>query len=104
MQELTDAISSLANGKAVEPDGISVELFKIPLNSNPTLRQRLLDMVARIWWGGEVPQRWKYGHHHDTPQKEGLNRARQLQGHIAGSTRQQDTAEDYRLLPQRVLL
>ena len=31
MQELTDAIHSLVNGKAVEPDGVSVELFKITL-------------------------------------------------------------------------
>ena len=47
MQDLTDAIHSLANGKAVGPDGVSVELFKITLiNSDPTLR------------GGEVPQQW----------------------------------------------
>ena len=36
-QELTAAIRSLANGKADGPDEISVELFKIPLNSDPTL-------------------------------------------------------------------
>ena len=55
MQELTDA-----NGKAVGPDGVSVELFKITLNGDPALRRRLLDIVVRIWRGGEVPQRWKY--------------------------------------------
>ena len=59
MQELTDAIRSLANGKAVGPDGVSVELFKITLNGDPALRQRLLDIVVRIWRGGEVPQQWK---------------------------------------------
>ena len=59
MQELTDAIHSLANGKAVEPDGVSVELFKITLNDDPALRRRLLDIVVRIWRGGEVPQQWK---------------------------------------------
>ena len=36
MQELTGAIRSLANGSAFGPDGISVELFKIPLNGDPT--------------------------------------------------------------------
>ena len=56
MQELTDAIRSLANGKAVRPDGVSIELFEIPLNSDPALRRRLLDIVVRIWRGGEVPQ------------------------------------------------
>ena len=55
MQELTDAIRSLANGKAVGPDGVSVELFKITLNGDPALRRRLLDIVVRIWRGGEMP-------------------------------------------------
>ena len=59
MQELTDAIRSLANGKAVGPDGVSVELFKIALNGDPALCRRLLDIVVRIWGGGEVPQQWK---------------------------------------------
>ena len=59
MQELTDAIRSMANGKAVGPDGVSVELFKITLNGDPALRRRLLDIVVRIWREGEVPQQWK---------------------------------------------
>ena len=59
MQELTDAIRWLANGKAVGPDGVSVELFKITLNGDPALRRRLLDIIVRIWGGGEVPQQWK---------------------------------------------
>ena len=59
MQELTGAIRSLAKGK-VGPDGVSVELFKITLNGDPALRRRLLDIVVRIWRGGEVPQEWKY--------------------------------------------
>ena len=59
MQELKDAIRSLANGKAVGPDGVPVELFKIALNGDPALRRRLLDIVVRIWRKGEVPQQWK---------------------------------------------
>ena len=63
MQELIDAIRSLANGKAVGPDGIPVELFKIALNGDPALRQRLLDIVTGIWRGerfrnsGKTPRR-----------------------------------------------
>ena len=61
MQELTGAIRSLVNGKAVEPDGVSIELFKITLNGDPALRRRrLLDIVLCIWRGGGVPQQWKY--------------------------------------------
>ena len=60
IQELTCAIRSLANEKAVGPDVVSVELFKITLNDDPALRQRLLAIVVCIWRGGEVPQQWKY--------------------------------------------
>ena len=60
MQELTDAIRSLANGNDVGPDGVSVELFKITLNGDPALHRRLLDIVVCIWRGGEVPKQWKY--------------------------------------------
>ena len=48
IQELTDAIRSLANGKAVGPNGVSVKLFKITLNGDSALRRRLLDIVVRI--------------------------------------------------------
>ena len=56
MQELTNAIRSLANGKTVGSDGVSVELFKITLKGDPALCLRLFDIVVRIWGGGEVPQ------------------------------------------------
>ena len=55
MQELTDVIRSLANGKYAGPDGVSVELFKNTLNGDPALRRRLLDIVVRICRGGKVP-------------------------------------------------
>ena len=35
-------------------------MFKITLNGDPALRRRLLDIVVRIWRGGEVLQQWKY--------------------------------------------
>ena len=60
MHELTDVIRLLSNGTTVGPDGVSVELFKITLNGDPSLRRRLFDIVVRIWRGGEVPQQWKY--------------------------------------------
>ena len=53
-EELTDAIRSLANGKAVGPDGVSVELFKITLNGDPARLQRLVDIAVCIWRG--IPQ------------------------------------------------
>ena len=54
MQKPTDAIRSLANRKAIVPgDGVFVELFKITINGDPTLRRRLLDIAVRIWGGGE---------------------------------------------------
>ena len=57
MQELADDIHSLTNGKkALGPDGVSVELFKIALNGDPTLRRRLPRIAICIGGGGEVPQ------------------------------------------------
>ena len=67
MQELTDAIRSLANGKAVGSDGVSVELLKITLNGDPALRRRLLDVVVRIWRGGRGAAAVERCHHHATP-------------------------------------
>ena len=102
MQELTDAIRSLANGKAVGPDGVSIELFKITLNSDPALRRGLLDIIVRIWRGGEVPQQWKDAII-TVRHKKKADRVRQLQGHLAGSARRQDTAGVYRSPSKRVL-
>ena len=59
MQALTDAIRSLANGKAVGPDGVPVELFKIALNGDPALRQRLRYIAVGIWRREHAPQQWK---------------------------------------------
>ena len=105
MQELTGAIRSLANGKAVGPDGVSVELFKITLNGDPALRRRLLDIDNRRSYleGGRGSAAVERCHHQDTPQKEGLDKVRQLQRPLAGSARRQDTAEHHRSPPQRVL-
>ena len=48
MQGLTDTIFSLANGQAVGPNGIFVELYKITLNGDPAVRRRLVDIVVCI--------------------------------------------------------
>ena len=56
MQELIGIILSLANGKAIAPDEVSVELFPITLNGDPALCQRLLDFFVCIWRGGDVSQ------------------------------------------------
>ena len=66
MQKLTGAIRSLANGKAVGPDGVSVELFKITLNGDPALRRRLLDIVVCIWRRGQGAAAVERCHHHGT--------------------------------------
>ena len=78
IQEMSDAIRSLANGKTVGLDGVSVELFKITLNGDPALRRRLLDIVIRIWGGGRGAAPVERFHHHSTSQKEGSDRVRQL--------------------------
>ena len=93
MQELTDAIRSLANGKAVGSDGVSVELFKMSLKGDPALRRKLLDIVVRIG-GGAGAAAVEICHYHGTLLREGSDRVRQKQRHLAGSARRQDTAEN----------
>ena len=101
MQELIDVIRSLANGKAVRPDGVSVEVFKITINGDPALRRILLDIVIYIWRRGGVPQQRKcviiMALH---TKRFGQSTATTGQGHLAGSARQQNTAEDPRSPPQ----
>ena len=62
MQELTNAIRSLANGKAAGLDRVSVELSTIALNGDPALRRRLLDTtLVCMWMGGRGGggEQWK---------------------------------------------
>ena len=65
MQELTDAIRSLANGKAVGPDAVSVELFKITLNGDPAMRRRLL-ISSFVFGRGRGAAAVERCHHHGT--------------------------------------
>ena len=103
MQELTGVIRSLANGKAVGPDGVSVELLKIILNDDSALCRRLLDVVVCIWRGarcprsGNVPSSWY-------SIKRRIGQSAATKGHLAGSARRHDTAGDHHSPPQRVLL
>ena len=100
--ELTDTVRSLTNAKAVKPDGVPVELSKNTLNGDPALRQRLLKIevcfggVAKSRSSGNMSSSWYF-------LENKLHRVQQLQGHLAGSARPQDTAEDNRSPPQRVL-
>ena len=61
MQDLTSTICSLAKGKAVRPDEVSVELFKVTLNDDPAQRRRLPAISSFVFGGGggEGPQQWK---------------------------------------------
>ena len=79
-QELTNAISSLANGKAVGLDGVSIKLLKMILKSDPALRRRLLVIVDRFWRGGEVPPQRNYAIIMVLQNKERSDRVWQLQG------------------------
>ena len=59
MQELKDVICSLANGKAVRTDVVSVD-------SHPAPRRRLLDIVVYIRGGGGGVATVGRCHHHSS--------------------------------------
>ena len=58
MQELTDAIRSLANGKAVGPDGVSVVLLKLTLNGDPIISSFIFGGGARCRSSGNMTCSW----------------------------------------------
>ena len=70
-QPTMQEIRSLANGMAVGPDGVPVDLFKIALNGDPALRQRLLDIVVGIWRGGRRSATVERRHYQGASQEEG---------------------------------
>ena len=100
MQELSDAIRSLKNGKAVGPDEVSVELIKITFSAIPPCDGDC-SISSFVFEGGEMPQQWKMPSSPYSTQ-QGSERMRQLQGYRTCSARRRDTAGDYRALPQRI--
>ena len=64
MQELTGAIRSLADGKAVGPDGVSVELLRSPSTvispgaGDCTMSSFVFGGEARYRSSGDIPSSW----------------------------------------------
>lgn len=65
VQELVDAIRSLANGNAAGLVRVPVELFKITLDGDPALRKTARHR-CRPLKGREVPQQMERYHHQST--------------------------------------
>ena len=56
MIEMTEAIRSMANEKAVGPDSLPAELLKL---DDPDILQHFHSILLAVWREGEVPQQWK---------------------------------------------
>ena len=51
----------MANGKAMGPDELPVELLKLGLTDNShEILLALLGIIVAVWMTGELPQEWKY--------------------------------------------
>ena len=57
--ELTGALRSMANAKAVGPDELPVELLKLGINHDPTVLREFHRVIKLVWHQREVPQRWR---------------------------------------------
>ena len=57
--ELIGALRSMANAKAVGPDELPVELFKLGINHDPTVLREFHQVIKLVWRQREVPQRWR---------------------------------------------
>ena len=55
--EVTEALRSMANAKAVGLDELPVKLLKLGLNHHPTVPREFHRMVKLVWHQREVPQR-----------------------------------------------
>ena len=55
--ELTGALRSMANVKAVGPDELPVELLKLRINYDPTMLREFHRVIKLVWHKREVPQR-----------------------------------------------
>ena len=53
------AVKTMANAKAVRPDGLPVELLKLGLQQDRTILLELHRLTTLIWCEGKVPQQWK---------------------------------------------
>ena len=58
-EEVTEALRSLGNSKAVGPDEHLVELLKTGLYRYLTILQEFHQIIIRVWREGKVPQRWR---------------------------------------------
>ena len=47
------------DGKSVGPDELPVELLKLGLNHDPTVRRAFRRVIKLVWYQRKVPQRWR---------------------------------------------
>ena len=60
VSETKKALRSMANGKAMGPDELPVELLKLGLSdSSHEILLAFHDIIVAVWVTGEVPQEWK---------------------------------------------
>ena len=57
--QIATAMKPTANEKAVEPDGLPVELLKLGLQKDWTILLEFHRLTTLIWRKGKVPQQWK---------------------------------------------
>ena len=57
--ELTTALRSMANAKAVGAEKLPVELLKLGLNHRPTVLREFHRAMKPVWHQRKIPQRWR---------------------------------------------
>ena len=56
---MATALRSMANAKAVGPDGLPVELLKLGLHHDTIVLWEFHRVIPRVWHDGRVPQWWR---------------------------------------------
>ena len=58
-EEIVTAMKTIANEKAVGPDGLPAELLKLRLQQDRTILLEFHRLTTLNWREGKVPQQWK---------------------------------------------
>ena len=55
-ENVTEALRSLGNSKAVGPDELQVELLNLELHHDPTILREFRQIIIRVWREGKYPK------------------------------------------------
>ena len=101
--DVEGAIRTLADRKAVGPDGLPAELVKVLADGENTLGKSH-DIIVAVWRGGGVPQQWKDATIKLLHKKKDRTECGNFSWHLPCGSRRQSTPQSHRGSPEWLVL